>query len=249
MREPTERLTSAMEESPKTILLFGASGAIGSSIGEAFLSRGWRVVGVTRSVDCCQAEGVAWLAADPLSSDVVEDVYDQHGPYHAVCWAQGGNVNDSVYDVNVDAHLQLYKANCVYILSSLKLLLQRNLLAKPARLCVISSIWQEIARQNKLSYGMTKSALRGLVLSAAADLAADGHLVNAILPGALDTPMTRKNLTAEQIGELAGATQFHRLPQLEDVSRLAMFLCSEENTGITGQFIAADLGFSRVRIL
>jgi len=151
--------------------------------------------------------------------------------------------------VDLDAHLQLYQANCVYILSSLKLLLQRNLLVKPARLCVISSIWQEIARQNKLSYSMTKSALRGLVLSAAADLAADGHLVNAILPGALDTPMTRKNLTAEQISELAGATQFNRLPQLEDVSRLAMFLCSEENTGITGQFIAADLGFSRVRIL
>ncbi|MDA8127758.1 MAG: SDR family NAD(P)-dependent oxidoreductase [Betaproteobacteria bacterium] len=249
MREPTEHLTLAMEESRKTILLFGASGAIGSTIADTFLSRNWHVVGVTRREDSLQANGMTWLAADPLSSDVAADVYDQHAPYHAVCWAQGGNVNDSVYDVDMGAHLQLYQANCVYILSSLKLLLQRNLLAKPARLCVISSIWQEIARQNKLSYGMTKSALRGLVLSAAADLAADGHLVNAILPGALDTPMTRKNLTAEQIGELAGATQFNRLPQLEDVSRLAMFLCSEENTGITGQFIAADLGFSRVRIL
>ncbi|MHB1678846.1 MAG: SDR family oxidoreductase, partial [Sulfuriferula sp.] len=85
--------------------------------------------------------------------------------------------------------------------------------------------------------------------SAAADLAAEGHLVNAILPGALDTPMTRHNLTSEQIGRLTGATQFGRLPQLEDVSKLAYYLCSEENTGITGQFIAADLGFSHVRIL
>ncbi|MBI3432360.1 MAG: SDR family oxidoreductase [Hydrogenophilales bacterium] len=238
-----------MDESRKTILLFGASGSIGSSIADVFLSRNWHVVGVTRRVDSSHANGVAWIVADPLANDAVADVYDEYAPYYAVCWAQGGNVNDCVYDVDVDAHLQLYQANCVYILSSLKLLLQRNLLAKPARLCIISSIWQEIARQNKLSYGMTKSALRGLVLSAATDLAADGHLVNAILPGALDTPMTRKNLTAEQIDELAGATQFNRLPQLEDVSRLAMFLCSEENTGITGQFIAADLGFSRVRVL
>ncbi|MHB1054058.1 MAG: SDR family NAD(P)-dependent oxidoreductase [Thiobacillus sp.] len=238
-----------MQESRKTVLLFGASGAIGSSIAGMFLSRNWNVVGVTRSVDSAHAKGVSWIAADPLANEGCGNVYDEHAPYHAVCWAQGGNVNDSIYDVNVDAHLQLYQANCVYILSSLKLLLQRNLLAKPARLCVISSIWQEIVKQNKLSYSMTKSALRGLVLSAAADLATDGHLVNAILPGALDTPMTRKNLTAEQISELAGATQFNRLPQLEDVSRLAMFLCSEENTGITGQFIAADLGFSRVRIL
>ncbi|MBN8778091.1 SDR family NAD(P)-dependent oxidoreductase [Thiobacillus sp.] len=238
-----------MQESRKTVLLFGASGAIGLSIADMFLSRNWNVVGVTRNVDSAHTKGVSWIATDPLANNGSLDVYDEHAPYHAVCWAQGGNVNDSVYDVDLDAHLQLYQANCVYILSSLKLLLQRNLLVKPARLCVISSIWQEIARQNKLSYSMTKSALRGLVLSAAADLAADGHLVNAILPGALDTPMTRKNLTAEQISELAGATQFNRLPQLEDVSRLAMFLCSEENTGITGQFIAADLGFSRVRIL
>ncbi|WP_041432652.1 SDR family oxidoreductase [Thiobacillus denitrificans] len=238
-----------MDKPRKTILLFGASGAIGSSIADLFLSRDWSVVGVTRSVRSGQANGVSWIIADPLAGHVAADGYDEYAPYHAVCWAQGGNVNDSVYDVDVDAHLQLYQTNCIYILSSLKLLLQRSLLAQPARLCVISSIWQEIARQNKLSYGMTKSALRGLVLSAAADLAADGHLVNAILPGALDTPMTRENLTAEQIGELASATQFGRLPQLGDVSRLAMFLCSEENTGITGQFIAADLGFSRVRIL
>lgn len=238
-----------MQETRKTILLFGASGAIGDSIADTFLSRNWRVVGVTRTVDSARTKEVSWIAADPLANEGMADVYDKHAPYHAVCWAQGGNVNDSVYDVDVDAHMQLYQTNCVYILSSLKLLLQRNLLAKPARLCVISSIWQEIARQNKLSYGMTKSALRGLVLSAAADLAADGHLVNAILPGALDTPMTRKNLTVDQISELSEATQFNRLPQLEDVSRLAMFLCSEENTGITGQFIAADLGFSRVRIL
>jgi NAD(P)-dependent dehydrogenase (short-subunit alcohol dehydrogenase family) len=96
---------------------------------------------------------------------------------------------------------------------------------------------------------MSKAALRGLVLSAAADLAKDGHLINAILPGALDTPMTRRNLSADQIKSLESGTQFGRLPKLEDVASLACWLCSAENTGITGQFIAADLGYSRVRIV
>ena len=36
---------------------------------------------------------------------------------------------------------------------------------------------------------------------------------------------------------------------LGDVAALTCFLCSPENTGITGQFIAADLGFSHVRIV
>jgi NAD(P)-dependent dehydrogenase (short-subunit alcohol dehydrogenase family) len=129
------------------------------------------------------------------------------------------------------------------------MLLRHNLLERPAKLCVISSIWQNLARQNKLSYCMTKAALQGLVLSASADLALDGHLINAVLPGALDTPMTRHNLDTAQLNTLTSATRFQRLPALGDVTSLVLFLCSTENTGITGQFIAADLGFSNVRLL
>jgi len=88
-----------------------------------------------------------------------------------------------------------------------------------------------------------------LVLSASADLALDGHLINAVLPGALDTPMTRHNLDTAQLNTLTSATRFQRLPALGDVTSLVLFLCSTENTGITGQFIAADLGFSNVRLL
>src|SRR5262249_41630085 len=124
-----------------------------------------------------------------------------------------------------------------------------KLLAKDARLCVISSIWQTLSRQNKLSYSVTKAALQGFVLSTAVDLGRDGYLINAILPGALDTPMTRRMLKPKQIKALESATFFNRLPTLADVANLALFLCSEQNTSITGQFIAADLGFRHARIL
>lgn len=244
-----EAVKNASDE--RRLLLFGAGGAIGGAIAVCFAHQGWRVTGVSRTSRPDSASVVAeWLVADPArKGGSPPDVFDAQAPYDAVCWAQGANLNDSVYDVDETAHLDLYRANCVYILNSLRLLLERKLLNAPARLCVVSSIWQEIARQNKLSYAMTKSALRGLVLSAAADLAVDGHLINAVLPGALDTPMTRTNLAPEQIDRLTRETQFGRLPQLADVAGLAYYLCSEANTGITGQFIAADLGFSHVRIL
>lgn len=232
----------------RRLLLFGAAGAIGGAIAAVFADNGWRVIGVSRSP---RTSGAIedWIAADPAGRMDDPGSFDRAGPYHAVCWAQGANLNDSVYDFDESMHLDLYRVNCIYILNSLHLLLHRDILAKPSRLCVISSIWQEIARQNKLSYAMTKSALRGLVLSAAADLAKDGHLINAVLPGALDTPMTRANLSTEQINRLTNETRFGRLPQLGDVAGLVHYLCSDANTGITGQSIAADLGFSHVRIL
>jgi 3-oxoacyl-[acyl-carrier protein] reductase len=231
------------------LLLFGASGAIGGAVLDAAKERGWRVTAVSRTRSSQTADGVRWIAADPLDAAFSSDVLAGDAPYNSVCWAQGANRNDSVYDVDVESHLAIYNANCTYILVTLKPLLQAGLLEHGSRLCVISSIWQQLARQNKLSYCMSKAALQGLVLSAAADLARDGHRINAVLPGALDTPMTRANLSAEQIEGLTRATGFVRLPQLGDVASLVCYLCSAENTGITGQFIAADLGYSRVRIV
>jgi 3-oxoacyl-[acyl-carrier protein] reductase len=235
---------------PPRLLLFGGAGAIGGSLQEKFVNEGWHVIATGRHAPTTPPiKGVTWLALDPFDDAFDGSVLDTHGPYSAVCWAQGANVNDSAYDVNIEKHLELYRANCLFIIITLQKILERKLLGEASRLCVISSIWQNIARQNKYSYCITKSALQGLVLSAAADLAADGHLINAVLPGALDTPMTQRNLSIEQIKQLAGATKFNRMPKLDDVSNLVFHLCSPNNTGITGQFIASDLGYSHVRIV
>jgi len=232
-----------MNGAGQKLLLLGASGSIGQAIRQKFIEKAWDVVGVTRgavSKSCQQC----WNPLDKSSILPVEI-----GPFDAVCWAQGRNINDSIYSFNDETHREMYEANVLYVLHSLNYLLKNNLLTKPSRLCVISSIWQEIARQNKLSYCVSKSALKGLILSLANDMGVDGHLVNAILPGALDTPMTHQNLSEKQLGAVLNSTQLGRLPSLQDVANSAYFLCSDENTGMTGQFIKVDLGYSDVRII
>ena len=166
-----------------------------------------------------------------------------------VVWAQGANCNDTIYDYDPRRHREMYEANVFYIIESLRQLLDLDLIARGARLCIISSIWQEIARQNKLSYTVTKSALRGLVQSLAIDLGEKDILVNAVLPGALDTPMTRTNLSPAQIEKIETGTPLNTLPKFQDVCGLVSFLCSNNNTGITGQFVAADRGYSFARFI
>ena len=232
-----------MSGAKQKLLLLGASGSIGQAIHQKFAAQAWDVVGVTRNEvsESCQ---ISWNPFDKTSA-----FPDEQGPFDAVCWAQGKNINDSIYSFNDEIHREMYEANVLYVLNSVNYLLKNNLLTKPSRLCVISSIWQEIARQNKLSYCVSKSALKGLILSLANDMGVDGHLVNAILPGALDTPMTHQNLSEKQLGAVLNSTQFGRLPSLQDVANAAYFLCSDENTGMTGQFIKVDLGYSDVRII
>lgn len=232
-----------------SVAVFGAAGAIGQAICRYYTSRGHHVVAVGRAPTASrEADGMEWISWDiGHSADAFRILPPKK--LNAVIWAQGINFNDNIHTFDVALHEKIYSANVVFILATLQTLLNGDWLAPAARLCVISSIWQNIAKQDKMSYAITKSALQGLVNSLAIDLGSSGILVNAVLPGALDTPMTRANLSAEQIQRLEAMSPLGSLPALDDVCNLVGFLCSEANTGITGQFVAADRGFSDARII
>lgn len=235
---------------PWRMLVFGATGAIGVSVLEAAYQRGWRVTGSSRKSPPPHRAAVAWAAYDSSQGGRLTEALAPGEVFDAVCWAQGANLSDSIYDVDEEAHLKLYDANCVFVLKSLRNLLAGSHLAvSGARLCVVSSIWQERVRQNKLSYAMTKAAIGGLVRSASLDLGKDGHLINAVLPGVLDTPMTHANLGSEQLERVQSSTLHGQLPTLSAVAETVCFLCSAANTGATGQSVAVDLGFSNARII
>jgi NAD(P)-dependent dehydrogenase (short-subunit alcohol dehydrogenase family) len=69
------------------------------------------------------------------------------------------------------------------------------------------------------------------------------------MPGVLETPMTMANLTLQQISEVKAATPFDRLPDLDSVTGLVAFFCSKENSSVTGQSVAVDLGFSNACLI
>jgi len=236
----------------RIVLVFGASGAIGRAICSHFKGQGAFVIGVGRSDGADYADfSSAWIKSNgdfiQLSQILTQRLEGKN--LNSIVWAQGMNFSDDIHSLDVSKHLQMYEANVLFILQTLESLLLAQLLTKDTRLCVISSIWQNIARQKKLSYCVTKSALQGLIQSLSIDLGKQGILINAVLPGALDTPMTKANLQADQIEKLESATPLGSLPTLNDVTSLVDYLCSPSNTGITGQFIAADRGFSHARIL
>lgn len=230
--------------------MFGASGAIGTAIARKIKLEGGHVIGVSRSYNS-SAEVDHWIewSGDAEECNSLMNQLGNFAPYAAICWAQGANLNDSIFSISVDSHRLLYKSNVEYILFSLQAILNNGYLLDGARLCIISSIWQNIARSGKLSYGITKSAVRGLVLGLASDLSERGILVNAVLPSAINSPMTRNNLSKKQIEDLKAQTAYRRLVTLDEVASAVWMLTSSENTGLTGNFITVDLGFSNVKLL
>lgn len=224
-------------------LVFGASGAIGSAIADTLAAAGFTVHGTSR------AGAGDTIALDPIGAPDGLAALDALPALDAVVWAQGANRNDAAATVQRDGFEAVMAANVTYVVVTLARLLQSDRLARPARMVVISSIWEQVARSGKFSYTVSKAAIGGLVRAASIDLAADGHLINAVGPSVTDTPMTRSMLSDDQIAGVAGQTGFGRLTSLNDVAGLTAHLCSTANTGVTGQSIAVDLGFSHARAL
>ncbi|MFF1482519.1 SDR family NAD(P)-dependent oxidoreductase [Streptomyces sp. NPDC058301] len=103
------------------------------------------------------------------------------------------------------------------------------------------------------AYAATKHAILGLTRVAAVELAAKGIRVNAVCPGAVDTPMTNPaalDPTADpEEAREAVAELYKRLVPLgrigrpEEVAALALFLTSEDSAYITGQPFVIDGGW------
>ena len=87
----------------------------------------------------------------------------------------------------------------------------------------------------------------GLAIGLAADLAQFGIRVNCVMPGVVDNLMTRQNLTAEQLSKIQTETLGGKLISAKDVANVVQFLCSRESSGINGQSIVIDKGWSIAR--
>ena len=114
------------------------------------------------------------------------------------------------------------------------------------RIVNITSIFGKISKEFRAAYSCTKFGLDGMTLALAAEVASQGILANCVAPGFIDTDLTHQVLGEEGITKLSQEIPMKRLGQPHEIAKLVAWLCSEENTYLTGQNIAIDGGFSRV---
>lgn len=102
---------------------------------------------------------------------------------------------------------------------------------------------------NNAAYIASKGAITSLAKTMAVDHARHGIRVNALMPGVIDTPMSRKSLTRYSDVEAtrqrwAGRHALGRFGKPEEVARAALFLASEDSSFTTGSLLFVDGGWS-----
>ena len=114
------------------------------------------------------------------------------------------------------------------------------------RIINVSSIWGVISKAKRATYSSTKGALNSMTRALAAEVSGEGILANCVAPGFIETDLLRSATTEADRKKLAAQVPQGRLGTPEEVGRFIAWLCSEENTYISGQALVIDGGFTTV---
>jgi len=218
----------------KTVFITGASRGIGLAIAKKFEENGFKVIAPSRSeMNLSSEESIKNFLQK--NSDLEIDVLINNAGINNV-----ENISE-ISDKNLQEALQINLIAPMILIRELSAGMTKRGYGKIVN---ISSIWSQLSKPGRAVYSSTKSAINALTRSAAVELAPHNVLVNAVAPGYVDTDLTRKNNSPEQLKNIAANVPLKRLAQVEEIAELVYFLGSDKNTYITGQTIFADGGFS-----
>lgn len=117
----------------------------------------------------------------------------------------------------------------------------------------LASVAATVGIADRFAYSMTKGAVVSMTLSVAKDYVHDGIRCNCMSPGRVHTPFVDGFLKANYPGreaemyeKLSKTQPIGRMAKPEEVAHLAVYLCSDEASFITGTDYPIDGGFIRL---
>jgi NAD(P)-dependent dehydrogenase (short-subunit alcohol dehydrogenase family) len=236
----------------------GAGQGIGLALARALAHAGSDVVLTERNAEHLEAAAAVVEDAGRRVVTVVADVAAEDTPERLVAAALGlgGRIDvlvnnagfmtfadmlsvddavwDEVYAVNVRAPMRIMRA-----------VLPEMVRAGRGSVINIGSSWSSRASVfnqdgGGVDYCSSKAALQSLTRAAAQDVAAKGVRVNAIAPGAVDTPMHADH--RDLLFQFEKYIPLGRMQVAEDLAGAAIFLASDASGYITGQTLHVNGG-------
>ena len=241
----------------RILLITGAGGGIGRATVKTFTAAGWRVIGVDRREfgEEFPTNGV-YIQADISRPEELQRIYEQVAAFTPSLDAVVSNAAVQVAKPLVETSVEewdMTMANNLRPAFLIAKLCHPLLKARGGGAIVnISSVHAVATSMNIAAYAASKGGLLALTRAMAIEFAPDNIRVNAVLPGAVDTPMLRAGMQRGHMGgdsmqdrldNLARKTVNGRIGQPEEIAHCIYFLADgNQSSFMTGQALIVDGG-------
>ncbi|MGC8742561.1 MAG: SDR family NAD(P)-dependent oxidoreductase [Verrucomicrobiia bacterium] len=242
----------------KVAVITGASKGLGKSIALSLAEAGADIALISRDIAklnevaaeasqfdnkalCYKADITDESQVNSVATKIIEDFKT----VHILVNNAGINLRKSITDFSLDEYRRVMDTNMTGAFLMCRAFVPYMRANGYGRIINLTSIMSHVGLPGRSIYAASKSALLGFTKALALELAPDKITVNGISPGPFLTEMNKPLLDNPEI------TQFFlsRIPlgrwgEPKDVGALALFLCSEEASFITGADILIDGGWT-----
>jgi glucose 1-dehydrogenase len=246
-----------MSERARVMLITGAAGGVGRATIHVFAEAGFQVIGVDRQPFGKDfPKNGLFILADISNPDELKNIYEQVQAFSPILNVVINNAALQICKPLLETSVEEWDAVMASNLRSVFLgaRLAYPLLKKAGGGAIVnvSSVHAVATSANISAYAASKGGLLALTRAMAIEFADVNIRVNAILPGAVDTPMLRAGLergivggasVVDRLENLARKTVNGRVGKPEEIAHAIYFLAdSTQSSFITGQAMIVDGG-------
>ncbi|MCM3725917.1 SDR family oxidoreductase [Neobacillus cucumis] len=236
----------------KYVLLTGASGGIGQAVAIHLAAQGYHLYlhynqneqtirELRNKLEPFGGEYIP-IQADFASANGYQSILPQIFSLDAIIHCGGKSHYGLLVDLKHNEAQELFNIHVLNPLMLTKELLPKFLTKRSGNIIVITSIWGQTGAACEVAYSAAKGAQIAFVKALSKEVALNGIRVNAIAPGAVDTPMM-EGFTYEELEQISFDIPMGRMAKPEEIAASVTFLLSNESSYITGQVLSVNGGW------